>query len=291
MTPRVLSEEEWDRAEDTPVYPADACPECHRKPGFHGPDCPILKAALANPPPGGQDALDKDPEGTVAKAKGMYLRALGRDPNDETGLVAKLKNGAYIVAKEAERRRLIRDTEATRAKWDAIAAAEHGPAYDLARSIWYGIPFTGAPELLYPELEDEVALTRGEWLEWAEGHRRAGEESMIDHLASIIPPNPGEEYPEWRERLKRRRLAWSVETDEVVVNKTLFPRKNGESYVEWVRRLRGANPSGAPVSRSPYAPPRPAGPRSPGSSRRRRGRRAARRGAGPGGAPPEPTPR
>jgi hypothetical protein len=213
-----------------------------------------IAAATPPPPPGWHlvksrrpDALDKDPEGTVARARGLYLRALGRDPADSTGGVAKLKEGAYIVAREAERRRLIRDTAATMAKWNAILEKKHGRLYETARNVWYGIPMTGAPELLYPELEDEDALTRGEWYDWARSHKEASAEAMIDHLASIIPANDGETYREWRERLKRRRDRWATETDEVMVNRTL------------------------------YARPRPAGPRSPGKVRTGGTRKARKR--------------
>ena len=247
--PRVLTEAEWDRGSPDLPYPPDACPWCHRRPGFHAPDCVVI----TNPPPspsqrsGRQDALDKDPEGTVARARGLYLRALGRDPEDSTGLVSRLREGALAVAKEAERRRLVRDAKATKEKWDAIRAAQHGRAYQVARNIWYGIPMTGAPELFYPELPDEDALNRGEWLEWAQNHKQAGADAMIDHLASLIPPNEGETYEHWRMRLKARRRMWSVDTDEAVVNRSLS------------------------------APPRPAGPRSPGRSRTGGARKARKR--------------
>ena len=209
--PRVLSEEKWDRGADAP------------------------------------DVLERDPNGTVAKARGAYLRILGRDPLDETGKVARAREIAETVAREAERRRLVRDTAETEAKWDVIREKKRGPAYTIARNVWYGIPFTGAPELLYPELDDEMALTRGEWFEWANRHKEAGTASMIDHLASIIPPNEGESYREWRDRLIRRRQWWHADTDETVVNRSLFAR------------------------------PRQAEPQSPATSRTGVGRKARRR--------------
>jgi hypothetical protein len=204
------------------------------------------------------DALDRDPDGTVAKARGLYLRALGKDPSDPR--VAILKQGAYVVAREAERRRLVRDAAATEAKWKTMREAKPWPGREVMRSIWYGIPFVGAPELLYPGLDAEDALTRGEWIDWVNNHRQAGIDSMIDHLGTLIPPREGETYEDWRARLKRRRLSWSTETDEVVVNRSL------------------------------YAPPRPAAPRSPERYRRgtaRKGRRTrARPSRRPQPAPP-----
>jgi len=247
--PRVLTEEEWDKGPDNPV-----------------PAPPPVK-------PRRPYALDRDPEGTVARARGVYLRMLGKDPEDASGAVARAREIALVVAREAERRRLERDTAATRKRWEAIAAAKHGRLYDVAKSVWYGIPFTGAPELLYPELSEEDALTKGEWFEWAQGHRQAGADAMIDHLASIIPPGEGESFDDWRERLKARRRYWAEETDEVAVNKPLFPRARGESYSAWIHRIRGG---GRPVSQSPSARPRPAGPQSPARSRTGVGPRARR---------------
>lgn len=201
------------------------------------------------------DALDRDPEGTVARARGIYLRALGRAPLDPRTERARVLSEA--VSKEAERRRLARDAEETRRKWANLAAEKHGKAYELARNIWYGFPMTGAPELLYPELDNEAALTRGEWFEWTVLHKKAGSEALIDHLASIIPPREGETYPDWRERLKRRRRAWSAATDETVVNAHLYPQGN-----RWAEAAKRAG-----ITRTPYVPPRPAGSPSPAKSR------------------------
>lgn len=247
---RVLSLEDWN------LIGTDALPPRSRRP----------------------DVLDRDPDGTMAKARGIYLRCLGRDPLDETGLVARAREIAFIITSEAERRRLVRDTAATEAKWNAIREAHHWPGYDIANNIWYGIPFTGEPELLYPELKDEDALTRGEWFDWTDHHKEAGAQAMIDHLKSLIGPNDGETPDGWTQRLLRRREAWTNDTDEVVVNKMLYPRRSGESHVEWIRRLRGGNPLGpVPVNRSLYAPPQQAGLPSPDSSRIGAGRKARRR--------------
>ena len=185
----------------------------------------------------------------VAKARGIYLRALGKDPTDSTGKVARLKAGADAIALEAERRRIERDAVATRVKAEAFTAAQHGSAYYLARNIWYGIPMTGEPEVIYPELTDEDALTMGEWFEYVAKHKKDGEDEMIDHLKMLIPANPGETYQAWTSRLKRQRKRWAVETDEVVVNKRLFARWKGETYVDWVRRMGSANPSGVRPNR------------------------------------------
>jgi hypothetical protein len=190
------------------------------------------------------DALDRDPEGTVAKARGLYLRALGRDPTDKTGAVARLKEGAYIIAREAERRRLERDAAATKAKWDALLRSSQGRGRGTLRRFWASLPLTGEPDPIYPELDDEVALTKGEWIEAVNIHREASIGSMVDHAASMIPPNPGESHKEWRERLGRRTEGWFAATDEAVVNRSL------------------------------YAQPRPAAPRSPERSRTGAARKA-----------------
>ncbi len=192
---------------------------------------------------------------SVIKARGIYLRALGKDPTDSTGKVARLKEGADAIAQEAERRRIERDAVATRVKEEAFTAAQHGSAYYLASNIWYGMPMTGEPEVIYPELTDEAALTRGEWFEHVAKHKKDGEDEMIDHLKRLIPANPGETYQAWTNRLQRQRRRWAVETDEVVVNKHLFPRKPGETYVDWVRRMGSANPSRIRPNR-PVQPPR-----------------------------------
>lgn len=170
------------------------------------------------------DALDTDSEGTVTKAWGIYLRCRGRDPMDETGLVARAREIALIIRHEAEKRRLAKDAADTKAKWDKILEAKHGRAYQIATDVWYGFPFAGAREMLYPELPDEVALTRGEWLDYVVNHKLAGAKSMLDHLGSILPPRPGETYEQWRERLKRRRDSWRNDTDEAVVNRSLSAR-------------------------------------------------------------------
>jgi len=255
VTPRVVSEEEWNRG--APEYPPDACPECHRRPGFHGPDCPILKAATVNPPPGPGDALDTDPVGTVKKARGEYLRALGADPDDSTGAVTRLKEISRVISREAERRRTARDVADTDARLARIVERPRGGLYNLGKNIWFGLPWTGSPEMFYPELPREVELTRGEWYDWANYHRQAGMESMVDHLASIIKPNPGETYPQYRARLMARRRKWNEETDQKVVDRALG------------------------ISRSPFARPRPAGPRSPARSRRGARPRARTRSARP----------
>ena len=211
------------------------------------------------------DDLDRDPEGTVARARGLYLRDLGVAPDDPQ--VQRAKELSEAVAREAEHRRVARDVAATKARWAALTAHPHGPAYELARNIWYGLPMTGAPELIYPELDNEDALTRGEWFEWAINHKKAGADAMIDHLASILPPGEEETYPDWRERLKRRRMAWSKATDETVVNHHLDPQAE-----KWARAA-----SRAGLTQTPSVQPQPAGPRSPETSRTGAGRKARKR--------------
>jgi len=166
-------------------------------------------------------SLSEQEMDAVVRARGIYLRALGKDPTDPTGKVARMREKAEAIAREAERRRIERDAIATQLKWEAEKAANHGRLWHLGRNIWYGIPLTGAPEVIYPELPDEDALTRGEWYDWVQTHKAAGREAMIDHLASLIPPKAGETYQEWRERLKARRRSWNVDTNEAVVNRAL----------------------------------------------------------------------
>ena len=170
------------------------------------------------------DVLDSDPEGTVARARGLHLRILGADPTDTTGYVARSRQIALIVSREAERRRVARDAAETDAKWDEIRRERAWPGKDVLTTIWYGLPFSGDRDILFPELDHEQELTRGEWFEWVWLHKTAGEKSMIDHTASMIPPEPGETYIEWRARLTRRRRRWSEETNEVVVNRALYPQ-------------------------------------------------------------------
>lgn len=225
------------------------------------------------------DSLDKDPEGTVAKANGAYFRVLGADPHDRTGAVARLRQITFIVTREAERRRVEKDTADTRKRRSAVQNARPWPLKELLTDIWYGFPFTGERPFEYPKLENETYLSRGEMYHWAEEHKEAGKKELIDHLASLIPPDEGETYEEWHERLKARRARWSEETDEVVVNKGLFPQKVGETYLMWIRRLRSGNPSGRRSIRIPSVRLRPVEPQSPGTSEshggsRRRSRRA-----------------
>lgn len=203
-----------------------------------------LARAVPSPPPE-PDALDKDPDATVAKARGIYLRLLGMDPGDETGLVARSRRIAWEVEHEAERRRLVRDTAATRERLDRIRTKPPGRVREFAGTIWRGLPWVGPPELFYPDMQGEDALTRGEWLDWVHNHKQAGAESMIDHLASLIPSNDGESYAEWRERLRQRRAQWSRPIAEIV-NQSLSAR------------------------------PRPAEPRSPVTTRTRKGPRGGK---------------
>jgi hypothetical protein len=183
---------------------------------------------------------------SVAKARGIYLRALGKDPTDSTGKVAKLRAGSEAIAREAERRRIERDATATRVKFEALSAAHHGRAWYFARNIWYGLPMTGAPEIIYPELPEEAALTAGEWFDWGQRHKRAIEDAGTDHRKSIIPRKPNEPYEAWTARLKRRRRSWAIATAEAVVNRAL--REQARSY----------------------APSSPAGGRTPKAKRRTR---------------------
>jgi len=221
------------------------------------------------------DDLDRDPEGTVARARGLYLRALGVAPDDPQ--VQRAKELSEAVAREAEHRRVARDVAATKARWAALTAHPHGPAYELARNIWYGLPMTGAPELIYPELDKEDALTRGEWFEWAINHKKAGADAMIDHLASILPPGEEETYPDWRERLKRRRMAWSKATDETVVNRHLYPQAQ-----RWAKALQK---SGLSSEKKPLRPTKPLGTAWPRKPRKagRTGSRSTTRRTGPSG--------
>ena len=200
---------------------------------------------------------------SVIKARGIYLRALGKDPTDSTGKVARLKAGADAIAQEAERRRIERDAVATRVKAEAFTAAQHGSAYYLARNIWYGIPMTGEPEVIYPELTDEAALTLGEWFEYVAKHKKDGEDEMIDHLKMLIPANPGT-YQAWTSGLQRQRKRWAVETDEVVVNKHLFALEAGGD-------LRRLGPTDG--KREPSPDPGETGRLSPAGLQDRSGRR------------------
>jgi hypothetical protein len=244
-----------------PRYPDDACPECHRRPGSHGRDCPILLASLPPPPHHRPDALDKDSQETVAQARGQYLRMLGEAPDDPRTEQARVLS--ETIAREAERRRLVKDVETSRAEWDKIRARarSHGELYYFFRRVWYRLPFTGEPEVLFPELDNEIALTRGEWREWAKNHRKAGEEYMIDHIASMVPANEGETYEKWREGLKRRRQSWTTDTDAAVVNRSLSapprpagPRSPARSRTGAARSARKQRPRSAPATRTASTP-------------------------------------
>jgi hypothetical protein len=171
------------------------------------------------------DALDLDPDGMVAKYRGLYLACLGTIPNDTSGRVERMHEGAEAIAREADRRRLVREAAETEAGWEKIRSARHGVAYDIANRIWHGLPKTAEPDLFYPEFDHEAEVTKGEWVEWVANHKKAGEDSMIDHLESIIPRDEGEPHADYRARLMRRRESWRTETDEVVVNRALRLRE------------------------------------------------------------------
>lgn len=229
------------------VYPADACPECHRKPGWHAPDCSLLTGHL-----------DRDPDGTVAKARGLYLRAVGADPLDKSGRVAYLKEGAETVARVAEQRRAKKAHDELNAKWAALARQKPWPIPRPIRNIWNGlqIKFGGGPEVVIPELPYEVELTRGEWWDWVRNHRISGYESMVDHLDSIIPRTPGETYAERRASLEALRRSWG-ESDESRVNRAIASRRNpgGPPLRADTRSLGRSQPSRGPKARRTHGRP------------------------------------
>lgn len=162
------------------------------------------------------DTLDEDPIGAVSHARGAYLRALGADPNDASGKVARAREIYRIIASEAEHRAGITNVDAVHRSQKR--KARQGAAWDFLRTLWAGIPGTARKEEEYLELREEEALVRGEWIDWVRTHRSAAHNATIDHLASVIPSQPGESWGTYRDRLERLRLSWQEGAAERVVN-------------------------------------------------------------------------
>lgn len=155
-----------------------------------------------------REALARDPQGTVARARELYLKCLGVAPHDQTGRVARMREIVLTLARAAERRRVEQVRAADETRLRALAELKHGPFRDILRNLGVRTHLLSEAPPDCPSAAEEDALNEGEWIEWADTWRKAWQDEATDHLFSVLPRIRGETYAEWVMRARATRNTW-----------------------------------------------------------------------------------